>query len=147
MSNPYAPPTSTELPAAAGEPPRSTRHWFWKVYAVAFAAELLFDTRLFLTGRMPPQALLHQAIRVLACVGVLAYAFSKKIGRRWLWRQIWWVFPLSELILYLTEKIALERLFASFPGVYATSSAPLTTFFVPLTSLALYRFSRSRIWT
>ena len=149
MNDPYAPPSSTAHETESGEPLIS-RHWFWKVYAVGFAVYALRGTFLFLGGRgVPAQLLVHQLILALTSVGVLAYAFSKRILWRWVWRQLWWIFPFSELVGYLTavaEATALERTFAGFPGVHVATGLPTSILFVPLSSLAVYRFGRGRIW-
>ena len=147
MGNPYAPPTSTEEGIDSSESPRPVRHWFWKVYAVAFAAALLLDTAGFVLGRMPVQGIVVQAVRVLAGAGVVAYAFSKKIGLRWVWRLLWWVFPLSEFVVYVFERVALERFLSTHPQARAMNMIQLTALFAPIASLALYRLSRSRILT
>jgi hypothetical protein len=149
MNDPCAPPSSTELETESGEPLIS-RHWFWKVYAVGFAVYALQRTFLFLGARgVPAKLLVHQLILALASVGVLAYAFSKRILWRWVWHQLWWIFPVSELVAYLTavaEAAALERTFAAFRGVHVAAGLPTSILFVPLSSLAVYRLGRGRIW-
>jgi hypothetical protein len=149
MNNPYAPPSSTALETESGEPLIS-RHWFWKVYAVGFAGYALQGTFLFLGSHgLPAKVLVQQLILALTSVGVLAYAFSKRILWRWVWRQLWWIFAVSEVIGYLTavaEATAFEHTFAGFPGVQVTAGLPTSILFVPLSSLAVYRFGRGRIW-
>ena len=145
MNNPYAPSSSAELETDNGEAPIS-RHWFWKVYAVGFAVYALQGTVPFLSARgVPAEPLAHQLILLLTSVGVLGYAFSKRILRGWVWRQLWWIFPFSELVAYLTavaEASALERTFERFPGVHVAAGLSSSI----LSSLALYRFGRGRIW-
>jgi len=114
---------------------------------VVFAVLILVDTMVFLSGRMPLQGIVVQGVCVLASVGVVAYAFSRRLRRRWVWRQIWWIFPLSELIVYVTEQAAVERLLSALRGGHATNTIQATALFVPLASLALYRLSRSRLLT
>lgn len=147
MGNPYAPPTSREPGNASASYRQPTRHWFWKLCAIAFATELLVDTVFFIAAGLSFQGVAHQVIHVLASVGVLAYAFSKTYRRAWIWRHIWWAFPVSELIAHLSEQGAIERLTEGRAGVTPMTFVPLTFFLTPFCSLALYRFGRSRLLT
>lgn len=146
MENPYAPPNAEE-PGIDSEYPRPTRHWFWKVYAVLFAIEVLADILVFLSGEVSLQAVVYQSIHVLAGVGVFAYAFSKRLRRRWIWEHIWWAFPLTVFIAHLTERAAGQRLLEAHSNGNAISFVSFALLFAPLCSLALFRFARSPILT
>jgi hypothetical protein len=147
MDNPYRPPGSTELTTDSDGSVRPSRHWFWKAYAVVFAAALLIDTVIFVSAHMPLLGIVVHVVRVLAGVGVAAYAFSKWIGPRWVWRLLWWVLPLGELAVYVIDRVAFERFLSDHPGVRAMSTVQLPALFAPLASLALYRLSRIRLLT
>ena len=146
MDNPYAPPSEADAESWAGESPRLTPHWLWKAYAIAFVLYAAYDTATRWGWMLRPEAFGRQVILILASCGVLAYAFSKKILRRWVWSQLAWLFPVAELVYYTVEVAALSRALERMPTVHVAWGLPSTIAFLPFSALAMHRYGRSRAW-
>jgi hypothetical protein len=146
MSNPYAPPTAEDRndPPALSAPP--ARHWFWRVYAPAFATYAGWEFFLILGWPASVDVYARDLALCLVAIGLLGYAFTRRLLWRGLWRFVWWLLPLAELISFLITMTTASEIDLG-PGVSVSPQIPLTWLLLPPACVAAYRYSRSPLWS
>ncbi len=138
MPNPYKP------PAAESAPPSSDARGSlgWRVYAVANL--LLFVANVLSTfARSNVRGAVVMGVGLVAAVGVIGFAWNRRVLVREIWKFWWWLYPSLQLF----------HIAPALPETGETGSDLLLV--IVLLSLgwmapaciALFRYQRSDVWS